>query len=196
MNDNNRPEVVDDEQITMDDSINEGPQAPQVNRVGKIRRRTDITRSLNIPTLQQLDILEPDQIVVSIPDLENPGEEWDIIVQELSPGQQALLSNTGFMKNAVSARQKLDTLDIDTEDESPENLEKIQGIMTELQNQGALSDFDEYKIEVCLLGIVAPEGITREMIRKWSSNSIDLLYDAINGGATAATAVDAFPGKN
>ena len=162
----------------------------------RTRRRSSVKRNLRVPTLQQMEVLEPQQFVVSIPDEEDPEEEWDIVVQELSPGQYALLQDTAFTRNAAAARVKIDALNIDPDSEDPAEQAKVREILNSDETRSTMQDFEDYKIEVCLLGIVEPQGLSREVIQKWSSNNIDKIYEAIMQGATAVDAVDAFPGQD
>lgn len=165
---------------------NRAPALPGVT--AKTRRRNQVRRKLRIPSIQQMEVLEPQQFVVSVPDADDPTEEWDVLVQELSPGHNLLLQDTAFMRSAASARAKIEALNLDENDTNPENLDMLAKI-----NNDQMRDFDSYKMEVCLLGIVEPAGLTREIISKWSSSNIDRIYNAINGGNEAVDAVDAFP---
>ena len=177
------------------EEISDNNRAPVVRRT-RTRRRNEVKRALRVPNLQQMEVLKPQQIVVSIPDPDNPEEEWDIIVQELSPGQYALLNNTAFARNSAAARAKMDALNLDPDDESPEAQEKIREVLRQDDTLQTVNDFNEYKIEVCLLGIVEPEGLTREIIQSWASSVVDELYQAIMQGTEAADEVDAFPNED
>jgi len=162
----------------------------------RTRRRSQVKRKLRIPNLQQLEVLEPQQFIVTIPDPFEDGDVWDIVVQELSPGQLALLQQTAFARNADAARRKLDALDLDPDDDSPETQEKIRELMGDSDTQQTVHEYQAYKVEVCMLGIVEPEGLTREIIEKWAPGNVDKIYSAIMEGATAVDAVDAFPSQD
>ena len=169
---------------------------PPLPVAGRTRRRSAVKRNLRVPTLQQMEVLEPQQFVVSIPDEQNPDIEWDVVVQELSPGQYALLQDTAFTRNAAAARVKIDSLNIDPDSEDPEDQAKVREILNSDETRNTIQEFEEYKVEVCLLGIVEPMGLTREIISRWSSNNIERIYEAIMQGATAVDAVDAFPSED
>ena len=189
-----RQQVEQAQQDILDQSTDPNP-APKLNPI-KTRRRDQLKRELRIPNLDQLSVFEPPEFVISIPDPSNSELEWDIVVQELTPGQYSLLNNTAFSRNAEKARAKLEELDIDPDDDSDENLERMRKYTEDNDFQQNLADFESYRIEVCLLGIVEPKGLTRDDIEKWSSNTISYVYNAIINGAEALDAVDAFPGEN
>ena len=173
--------------------MNQENRAPALpSATSRTRRRAQVKRKLRVPNIQQMEVLEPQQFVISIPDPVNPAEEWDIVVQELSPGQNLILQDTAFMRSAAAARAKIEASNINEDDQSPENLQKLREIYEEHDTN---RNFDEYKVEVCLLGIVEPQGLTREIISRWSASNIDRVYNAINGGNEAVDAVDAFPGE-
>ena len=169
--------------------------APQAPRVSRTRRRSDVKRPLNIPTLDKMEVLEPQQFVVSVPDPEDDTKEWDLLIKELDPGELALLQETAFARNAVTARSKLEALNIDPDDESPENLEKMQEYLRDEDGSTRSVEFREYQIRVIELGTVQPVGLSRVQIIKWADRNIQKVYDAIMGGNTAIDAVDAFPSE-
>jgi len=168
---------------------NTAPSLPAATM--RTSRRSQMRRKLRIPNLQQMQVMESQQFVVTIPDPDDPHEEWDILVQELSPGQNLILREHSFMRSAGAARARIDALRIKDEDNpTPEEAEMQAQIYQEV---GFNEDWLDYQLEVCLLGIVEPAGLTKEIISKWSSNNIERIYAAINGGNEAVDAVDAFP---
>lgn len=182
------------EELIPDETVDNN-KPPVLNRA-KVRSRNQVKRKLRVPNMQQMAVLEPQQIVVSIPDTDNPEEEWDIVVQELSPGKYALLNNSAFARNTAAASAKIAALNIDPDDTSPEAEAKRREALGGDNTYQTMADFNDYKIEVCLLGIVEPEGLTREIIESWASSVVDQLYEAIMQGTEAADEVDAFSGED
>jgi len=163
------------EELIPDNTVDNNT-APRLSRA-KVRPRNQVGRKLKIPNLQQMHVLQPQPKVVSIPDEDNPDEEWDIVVKELTPGEYVLLHQTAFMRDAEKSRQKIEDAGLDPDDN--DSYDQVRGEQTQVETMQTLANYNDYQIEVCLLGIVEPEGLTKEIISQWSRSNVQDIFDAI-----------------
>lgn len=164
-------------------------QVVEIENLGRELNMVDITRPSG---LKKPEYVLSFHVKVFDENGEFSGREWqDLVVEPLSPGQMAILSNTPFAKSAQAAKEKLDKI-LDQE----VNEENAQEFVNDEENQPMLDEFENYKLEVAIMALKRLPN-TPEEIREWllaqDDEVIDDVYEAAMNGVTSVDDVDVFP---
>ena len=197
MSDQTTVQTPETEEVTPNDSNqNEGPSSREIRdaatrgiSVSRVSRKREVAEDdFNFTDdLDALDIaFEKEEHVVTFEDPKS-GKKFDFLVRELTAAEHAMVFGNLFPKNM---EQMVKDLGKDATNEKVE--EYIKNQVAQMDSEALIEEQRERKYRVVQLGIIKPEGITIERLRKWDNFVIDNLYLVIMGGMSDNTVASNF----